>query len=66
MYAPTANGTTDERSREHPQITDISPNVDTNSLKACGMPLRACCDAENSGNPNIRCAQVTPIYAPMI
>jgi hypothetical protein len=34
MYAPTANGTTDERSREHPQITESRPKVATNSLKA--------------------------------
>jgi hypothetical protein len=33
MYAPTANGTAPARSREHPHITAIKPNVATNSLK---------------------------------
>src|SRR5580658_674722 len=32
MSLATANGTAPERSREHPQITDISPNLATNSL----------------------------------
>jgi hypothetical protein len=33
MYAATANGTTLDRWREQPQITQIKPNVATNSLK---------------------------------
>ena len=32
MYAPTANGTAFDRMREQPQMTEISPNVATNSL----------------------------------
>ena len=61
MYAPTANGTTDVRSREHPQITDNNPNVAMNSLNACGLPLRMCRDTDSNGNANIACALITPI-----
>ena len=54
MYAPTANGTALDRSREHPQITASNPNVATNSLNTCAPPLRACRDQANSGSPNIK------------
>jgi hypothetical protein len=32
MYAPTANGTTEDRRRTQPQITANNPNVAMNSL----------------------------------
>ena len=54
MYAPTANATARGRSREQPHITDINPNVATNSLNVWATPARAWRDAENSGSPNIR------------
>ena len=53
MYAPTAKGTTDVRSREHPQITDSNPKVAMNSLNACGLPLRMWRDTDSNGNANI-------------
>jgi len=53
MYAPTAKGTIDVRSREHPQITESNPNVAMNSLNICGAPPRPCRDAEIRGKPNI-------------
>ncbi len=34
MYAPTANGTTAARDREHPQIAASNPKLATNSLKS--------------------------------
>src|SRR5690242_7691064 len=64
MYAPTANGAISERNREQPQITHIKPNVATNSLKTCAPPLRACCDRETAGNPNIKWAVIAPVIPP--
>ena len=49
MYAPTANGTAPALRRAQPQMTARSPNVATNSLKSCALPLRTRCDAKNSG-----------------
>jgi hypothetical protein len=65
MYAPTANGTADERSRAHPQITHTSPKVATNSLKICAPPVLTCRAALNTASPNMRCATATPAKAPM-
>ena len=53
MYAPTAKGTTDLRSREQPQITESNLKVAMNSLNICGVPARLCRDAEIRGKPNI-------------
>jgi hypothetical protein len=53
MYAPTAKGTTDVRSREQPQITESKPKVAINSLNICDAPLRLRRDAESKGNVNI-------------
>ena len=41
MYAPTANGTAEDRLRATPQITVRRPKVATNSLKICGAPDRS-------------------------
>jgi len=40
MYAPTAYGTADDRSRTQPQITERRPKVATNSLNTCAPPAR--------------------------
>src|ERR1700721_3786902 len=64
MYAPTANGTALDRSREQPQITAIRPNVATNSLKCCAVPLRVCRETEIIGSWNIRCAVIAPLIPP--
>src|SRR5579862_2339631 len=64
MYAPTANGTVDDRSRTHPQIAQRSPNVATNSLNTCAPPALTCLDARNTSSPNIKCATATPANAP--
>jgi hypothetical protein len=66
MYAPTAKGTALARSREQPHITAIKPNVAMNSLKIWAGPLLACCDIENSGSPNIKCAIAAPVKPPQI
>jgi hypothetical protein len=66
MYAATANGTAEDRSRTHPQITARSPNDATNSLNACASPLRAWSEAVNQGSPNMQCAAATPTKAPMV
>ena len=44
IYAPTANGTTDDREGEEPQITENNPNVATNSLTNCVPPPRMWCE----------------------
>ncbi len=54
MYAPTANGTAEDRKRAHPQMTERSPNVATNSLKSWALPALTCREAKNTGSPNIR------------
>src|SRR5277367_2648537 len=54
MYAPTANGTTFDRVREHPQITESNPNVAINSLNHCAGPVRACCEKETGVSPNMK------------
>src|ERR1700722_8113554 len=64
MYAPTANGTADERSRAQPQITHSKPNVATNSLNNCAPPALTWRDALKTGSPNMRCAAITPAKAP--
>src|SRR5215831_18156189 len=60
MYAPTANGTAEDRERAHPQITATKPNVAMNSLSTCEAPALTWCDAAKIGSPNIRCAAATP------
>ena len=64
IYAATANGTAEERTRTQPQITANRPNVATNSLKHCAKPLRVCLEAKNNGSPNMMCALATPRNAP--
>src|SRR4051812_17521680 len=64
MYAPTANGTTDDLRREQLQITDSRPNVATHSLNTCDDPLRACSDSAMTGPSTIRFATATPLTAP--
>src|SRR5580704_12140196 len=66
IYAPTAKAIAFGCSREHPQMTHSNPNVATNSLKSCAPPLRACCDSEITGRPNIECATTVPLTAPRI
>jgi len=46
MYAPTANGTAEDRRREHPQMTANRPKVAMNSLNSCAGPLRSWRDAK--------------------
>src|SRR5882724_4445933 len=64
MYPATANGIRLARVFETPQITAINPKVATNSLNTCADPCRACCDKENSGKLNIRCARAAPVTPP--
>src|SRR5271155_2343375 len=66
MYVPTANGTTEERNRTHPQITANNPNVATNSLNIWTGPERTCRDAAKIGSSNMRSAVATPANAPTI
>src|SRR5271167_3462125 len=63
-YAPTANGTSEDRRRAQPQMTQSSPNVATNSLKSCAPPALTWREALKTGSPNIRCAAATPANAP--
>src|SRR5438132_9782430 len=64
MQPATANGTTAERKREQPQITDNSPKVATNSLKTSDHPPRACEESEYKRRPNIRWAIPAPVIPP--
>src|SRR5258708_36636191 len=64
MYAPTANGTADERRRAQPQMTANNPNVATNSLNTWAVPERTWREAANIGSPNMRSAEATPGPAP--
>ena len=66
MYAPTANGTAIDRSREHPQITDNKPKLATNSLRNWAGPLRTWFEMEMAGRPNIVCARRVPVTPPRI
>ena len=66
IYAATAYGTALGRAREHPQITASRPNVATNSLNHCAGPVRACCESETTGSPNITLATIAPQTPPRI
>jgi hypothetical protein len=46
------------------QITDISPNVATNSLRTNENPCREWVKTEYQGKPNIRCAMIAPATPP--
>src|SRR5437762_11061510 len=49
IYAPTAHGMASGLRREQLQITESSPNVATNSLTCCPMPLRSWLEIESVG-----------------
>src|SRR6266446_2066042 len=46
---------------EHPQMTDRSPNVATNSLKTSDHPCRECVEKEYQRSPNIKCARIASV-----